>query len=232
MIKHVFWIAFYSTVCLAAQTGQLVVTVLDPVGKAVIGAHVAISSRPIFDPSAAPGSKFQPFSSAALTNSTGAASFANVPVGAYAVCAMLPKRQLVDTCTFIERPTAVLVTALKPAVLSINLLEGVKLIIAIQDEQQLLQSAIPNNSGHFRLSISGERSRRRPFILDSSSATSRQYSLLVPANLGLNLHIAGSGFRVADESGKLISKKLGSIPMFLPTGIQTQTVVLGLVKGS
>ena len=214
-----------------AQSGQLAILVLDPVGKPVSNAIVTISTRPMVIGPGNTAALSVPYNASAHSDVKGSVLFAAVPVAAFAICASLPNSQFVDTCSFSEHPPSVVVLPSQLNSTSVTLLQGSVVSVTVSDVQQVLQTNTGLINRQLRLGITVPKGPWRPMFLKSSTPQARTYSLLVPVGIDLNLVISGGGFRVADSSG-LELKSNGRPPIVrfkIPATAKTFDLRVGLI---
>jgi hypothetical protein len=219
-----------------AQTGGLTVSVQDPSGKAITGARVAITSLPVYVPSAtgvspsATSVLLPHYNGSATTGSNGTAIFSSVPTGVYALCAYPTGQQVVDSCSWVIRPQSAVVTASATASYTVQLKQAARVTVLVNDSQQILATAAAPGR-HLQLGVTVPQDHWQPLRTDAATATSQSLSILVPVNTDLKLAVGAYGLKVTGTSGNLLrsNNPQESVPFNVPASGTVPTLQLNVV---
>jgi hypothetical protein len=202
MIKRLISTGVIFAAAAFGQNGTLNVTVKDYKGSLLSAARVTITSLPIYNRSAT-STVLPHYNATATTASTGVASFAPVPAGAYAVCAYPTGQQTVDSCSWVARPQSAVVTASGSTTFTVQLQQAARVTVVLNDAQQVLATAAVGTR-QLQLGVGVLGGHWQPLRRDLIAATSQSLSALVPVNTQLQLTVGAYGFRVADSLGNLL----------------------------
>jgi hypothetical protein len=179
------------------QNGATVTGELRVAGspKEVSGAFVALSANP-----KAPPEITRPYYSSAISDRDGKFTFSNVPAGEYRLCFQSPTENLLNPCTWADKPVIVAVRegrAMGLGVLTME--EGARLEVDINDSQGLVSTNRRRNAEVFLgFSVKGP-DRAYPLNQTVGRAQDTQYSIVVPYDTDLELLTQVSGYQIEDQ---------------------------------
>ena len=183
----------------ATITGKVVDTASRPVT-----AFVTISQLPT-SLSAKPGSMF---ASAIQAAADGTFSFADLPPGAYMLCAQVPKGTLINPCqwTTAPPPHLTLSAAASTASITLTMRPGYRIPIRIDDPHGMLNAHEGKTPGaHLLVGVHGGY-RFEAADIDSTDSSGRNLSVLVPFDAPVAVSFQGGFFKLQDSAGNAVNK--------------------------
>lgn len=210
--------------CLAQQpppgeTGLISGAVTGEDGGPVAGAYVTLHLAHKPSSSVRERSKTQ---WAVYSGSSGAFSFAGLPLGSYRLCIQAPETSYLDPCEWgLPIPTVTLTKEHPSSTLGIVLRKGAELPIRFEDQGQLLlQNEKKTPGAHLLVGARTATSTFRPAVLTLQEANGKTMKVVIPFDKRVNLEIASPFFKLADSVGIPFTKAGISTPVSVPTGQQ------------
>ena len=184
----------------AASTSSIQGTVLDPKGKAVIGARVrAVRISPALFTS-----------QVTISDKSGAFSLTSLPQGSYMLCAAVnPMRLIVGDCVWLDRSAALTNAKLirlgqneRITSVVVRMQPGQKVQVRIKDPDKVLRRP---NGGHTNISVQihgPNNSGPKSLYSNRPEIDGQSYEDVVPVGTSTRLTVEGLGIQVNDELGR------------------------------
>ncbi len=189
----------------------------DSQGAAIPGAQITYRRlfRAVADarnqPVPAPGETVK--SGAASADASGAFALPSLPVGSYAICASVPGLPYLDPCKWSAGPI-VTVAANATTGYTLALTKGVFLKVRIGDPKHLLPQVKdgPLRAGKLIVGVKFGDGAYQGAQNTSVAANGRDYQMVVPAGLPLQLWLFSRDVALTDASGKAVNSPGTTIP--------------------
>lgn len=210
-----------------ANRGQIKGSLLDSKGARLANAAVVVGRLPV------QGQATMPFVVQTETAADGGFQLVGLPEGKYHVCAYVPGSDLINPCAWSLTPPSALVTASQTTTVApIVLARGRRVDVRIEDTGGLLEAHEGKTTGaHLLLGVWWGNGLYAPLHVKSKDSRGRNYEILIPVNVPLQLSIQSSFFSVGDANGKALAKgSATNIPILLSeadTGKSQTFTVLG-----
>lgn len=175
--------------------------------KGAPAAGVFVSASTVFK---GPGSR--PFNATTNTAQDGSYTISRVPPGTYRICVQLPADSLLHSCLWNTGPEATVAvsgsqTANAPAVVA---KKGRLLEVKVNDAQGLLDASERSKEfTYVQPTVIGGPIGGLPMISSGRSRNGRDFALLIPADVPVNLLVRGRGVRVTDSRGAAVDVERG-----------------------
>ena len=165
----------------------------------------------------------------ALADSQGNASFANVDLGLYRLCARTPSPSWIDPCDWgLPLTTTSVSSANSTARVPLTLKKGVTMSVQIDDPLGILGAAGTPATG-LLLGVVGGGFHTLPPLAGSQGLN---YQIVIPFDVTVDITITSSRLQISSAAGlPLQTGTTAHIPFMVATGSQPSTLRF-LVKGS
>jgi hypothetical protein len=221
-------LAAATTICAPAQTaqGSISGTIYGPDGKVLGGAKVWANivskvARPVDRNSALPVLS-------TVTGHDGSFAIPYVPTGDYVLCASNAAAAALNPCTWGGAPLIKMANGMHASNQSIRMAAGATLQVHLDDPGGLL-AAHANKPGASLIVGLGAPYGFLPLSIAGSTATSRDYKLLVPFNTTRTLTISTQYFKLTNAAGVPISAGAYATSVAIPSGAPANVISLRVV---
>jgi hypothetical protein len=217
-----------TTICAPAQTtqGSISGIIYGPDGKPLGGAKVWANivskvARPVDRNSALP-------ILSTVTGHDGSFAISDVPTGDYVLCASHAAATALNPCTWGGAPLIKMANGMHASNQAIRMAPGATLQVHLDDPGGLL-AAHANKPGASLIVGLGAPYGFLPLSITASTATSRDYKLLVPLNTTRTLTISTQYFKLINAAGVPITSGAYATPVTIPSAAQANVISLRVV---
>jgi len=187
----IFVLAAVPAVFAQSGTGALQGTAKDDGGKPLAGAVAVVTGV---------GTASHRTHSA-VTNSSGAYSFAGLEPGQYQVCVQMPGGPNLDPCQWSKPVLITVASGQTTANQTTTAVRGSLLQVRINDPLKLLGTGTGSSAGDIIAGVLLPQALFLPMRLASSDAAGRTYDAAIPTNTPVQVQIHSAHLQIADSQG-------------------------------